>query len=138
MNDGGYRAPGRDMDVTVIEQEKVRQAAETKRKLIEEKEKTKRELANARRARWTDPTFALLVGVCTIALCLVGGITLNAWIEAKSPAKPIKCEELTDIIRPTSDARHCGPGARLETQPMPNGNVLVRCLCSPPVGDAGP
>lgn len=37
-----YRTPGRDIDTTAVETAKIHEAAETKRKLIEEREQTRR------------------------------------------------------------------------------------------------
>jgi hypothetical protein len=140
MNDGGYRVPGRDVDATAIEQEKIRQVGETKRKLIEEKEKSRREIADKRRIRWTDNGFQNMVVFCvlipSVALAGIGGFYFNM----KTPAAPVQesgCREMSEVINVNTTTRHCGVGARLETEVMPDGHVLVRCKCFSTVGDAG-
>ena len=144
MNEGGYRVPGRDIDETEIEKEKIRQEGETKRKLIEEKEKTRRDNAIQSRMKWTDSGFQPMVGiplvVALIALTIVGGIYANGKFERH----PEGCQESSDIRSPGNQPFSCGAGGRMTTQLIPgtvNDRILVKCKCPPFApdmeGDAG-
>ena len=82
-----YREPGRAVDMTEIERAKIHAAAETKRKAIEEGEKTKRARVEARRALWTENGSALLFVIAvTIVGLIVGGVWVgDTWIETRNP-----------------------------------------------------
>ncbi len=142
MNDGGYRVPGRDVDGTAIEQEKIRQTAETKRKLIEEKEKTKREQAQRSKEKWTEGGFQFMFGASVVSVAAAAAIIGGVYFHGKYPGPPDlepACAETSEIVSSTTSARRCSPGATLVTEKLANSDALVKCLCPghAVVGDAG-
>ena len=74
-----YREPGRDVDVTAIECEKVRQDGETKRVLIEQREQTKRK-------RVDEIGYAphIATTIVFIVAAVTGGLLTNAWFEKRA------------------------------------------------------
>lgn len=84
-----YRVPG-VIDETEVATEKIRQAAETKRKQIEEREKTRRETIAARKVRWTDSGFQWLVGISLLIVFGTLAIVANVYFDSRKPA-PRSC-----------------------------------------------
>ncbi len=124
MSTDTYRTPGRAVDETEIEREKVRQAAETKRKAIEEREATRRA-----RIKEQGPAPLLAGAVLGMIGMVVAGVSFSNWVEAKHPKAPDPCVERVEVISHSDSSRECHNGGHIETSSMPDGQVLWRCLC---------
>ncbi len=85
-----YRTPGRDIDATTVETEKVRQAAETKRKAIEEREKTRRAAIDNRD---TGGYMLTRLGGCAVLVgaIIAVGITANTYVDSRK--QPGACHD---------------------------------------------
>lgn len=112
-----YRVPERGIDETEIERAKIHEAGETKRKLIEETEKTKRE-----KAQQYGP--GPLVAACVIAavVAIPSAIVAGTYIERKNntacreesyekgPYHGISCSSQLHIIVETDKTWACKCG----------------------------
>lgn len=126
-----YRTPGREIDETAVETAKIHEAAETQRKLIEEREKTRRNRTDERRILWTDGGFQPLVGVIVFFVC---GAGLGGWALYLHSKRPVSeaCTESAELINVNASARTC-EGGHIVTEPQPGEKVLVKCVCGPAV-----
>lgn len=109
------------MDEVKIAQ--IHEAAETKRKLISEREETKRAKIKHRGfiphiVLGTTLLGSLLIGSCTF------GMQENRKTEQMQP-----CVESAEVITISDNTKFCKVGATIDTQTMTESKVLVRCLC---------
>lgn len=119
----GYREPGRDIDVTEIERAKIHEAAETKRKLIEEREETRRV-----KAKTHGPVVPVVVGLVLLSAIAGGTCVGYRRVEAKDPHRFPACTESAEIVTSNTPPRACS-GGRVTAETLPNGNALIRCRC---------
>lgn len=130
-----YREPGRDVDRTDIERAKIHEAGETKRKAIEEQEKTKR----AKVEKYGSAPF----GAAAVVLCsllLAGSFVAYLHYDSKNPHPPApllaECVEKVEVISRLSSHRDCEKGGHIETTPLPDGDVLWKCVCGTRVSNS--
>lgn len=109
------------MDEVKIAQ--IHEAAETKRKLISEREETKR-------AKIAKRGFIphIVLGATLLGSLLIGSCTIihreNVKAEQTRP-----CIESAEIIGTADNARFCRGTAVMETQLLAANQVLIHCLC---------
>lgn len=122
-----YREPGRDIDVTEIERAKIHEEAETKRKLISEREET-------RRARFKEygPTVPIAVTIVALTALATGTCVANNHIEARASDKPVACVETAEVVSVSSPMKKCIGGGMVETEKLTDAQILVRCRCTAP------
>lgn len=133
MNDGGYRVPGRDIDATAVEQERIRQKEETRRKEIEQREETKRVDIKARDYAAIIVT-RLIVGAVVLGGIIAAGVTGDHYIESHRPNPG--CIESSDVVSVNSSAHSC-PGGHVETEKLNENQVIFKCRCTHETNDAG-
>ena len=93
-----YREQGRMVDETEIEKTKIREAAETKRLAITEREKARLEGTRLRNEWWraNGPGVLVVSLVFLIALTCVGAIVTPLWIERAFPPVPCVDRRVTE------------------------------------------
>ncbi len=119
-----YREPGRTVDETEIVRAKIHEAAETKRKQIEETEKTKRDRGDTPYIAW---------GLVSAVAIIGAAICIGTYITSKYPhPEVVNCVEKIEIISSESRVRECENGGRIETRSIDNNHIEWRCVCGPP------
>ena len=119
-----YREPGRTVDETEIERAKLHEGAETKRKEIEEKEESRRQLGKLRNAWWEHNGVGVffILGLLITGSAIVGGKLGWAYMDRRLP--PTACKD--ERLGPMGGAECSHPDQVLE-----HGN---ECICRrPPV-----
>lgn len=119
-----YREPG-TIDRTEIERAKIHEAAETKRTLIAERERTKR-------ARVEEYGLAVPFAVIAVAFlaCAAVVCVTSSYFRAKAP-----CVEEAALITYGGEAMRCA-GGHIETEVLPDRHVLWKCRCPADGGGA--
>lgn len=120
---GGYREPDqRVVDVTEIERAKIHEEAETKRKLIEEREETRRQ------NRWSNDSRTHVSVAAALAAAAIGITVALAhanYVSVRYPAPPRACREFDPSASSTPSV--CDPGGHLVFD-----DHGKRCVCDRP------
>jgi hypothetical protein len=111
---------GSTVDRTEIECARIREAAETRRKLIEEREKTRRERGDG----WLFPWF--IGGLVFIGLTIAGAVGYSEHLEAQRAT----CVESVEIVTLGNSQRQCLLGW-IESRSVNEGQIEVHCRCDP-------
>ena len=126
-----YREPGTTNE-SYEKVARIHEEAETKRKLIEEEGKTRREAV--KQADWRVPWLA--AGLVGLAFAVGAAVTGNTYVERKYPGPPSQapCTEFIEVLY----VGGCGvtsrcPGGHLTTSPGPvSGALTMTCTCEKP------
>lgn len=124
MSDQPYRTPGRDVDKTEVEITKIREAAETKRKLIEEREKTKRQdLSERDTAGYVVPK--IVAGITILLIALIGYYAWEAYVQSRTPESTCREESRKKSDYSTMKCPH-------SLHVLVNGETEWTCKCGVP------
>ena len=137
-NEHPYRQAG-EVDLTAVEVEKQRQAGETARVKLKEREETKRQTCPSASVRVGYNFVAAFLGACAMASALWGWVAYhNARVAMVEAAAPKPCVPTTKIMTLTSDVRAC-QGGWVETEKLSSAEIVWHCRCagSPPPAPSG-
>lgn len=128
-----YREPG-STDESYEKVARIHEEAETKRKVIEEDGKTKREAV--KQADWRVPWLA--AGLVGLAFAIGAAVTGNTYVERKypEPATAAPCTAFIEVVS-TNPPGCAGPtkcaGGHLTGTPGPvSGTMTMTCTCEKP------
>lgn len=125
-----YRTPGRDVDATAVETAKIHEAAATKRKLIEEQEKTRREKIEA----W-GPIPPVAAGLVIFVAVVTAGIVGHYYVERSRPEPPAPCtDESFDLS--AYNRMTCKHPAHAGTLEKVGEKAIYVCRCNAKTADA--